>query len=178
MKEETRCWVDDLYQKYRSVIKKNAYTYVKNDHTAEDICQDTFYLLMINADTVRQEEAKQWLNEVSKNLAIDCCRKGGRYRILYGLDEWENLHLDPDCPDLSDLMVRLEKIDSQLEALKDLKRKKPKWHKVMSMSCYADMDNSSIGKAMGVNAALVSQWIHRAREWLRNAYEKKEEYRS
>lgn len=178
MKEKTNRWVDDLYQKYRTLIKRNAFMYVKNEHTAEDICQDTFYLLMINADNVQPGEEIQWLNEVSKNLAIDCYRKGGRYRILYGLDEWDNLRLDPDCPDLSDLMVRLEKVDKQLEALKDLKREKPKWHKVMSMSCYEDMDNPSIGKEMGVTAALVSQWIHRAREWLRDAYEKKEQYKS
>lgn len=176
MKEETSRRVHDLYEKYGTLIKRNAFLYVRNEQTAEDICQDTFYLLMVNAETIRRGEEGRWLNEVSKNLAIDCCRKGGRYRILYGLDEWENLQLDPDCPDLSDLMVRLEKIDRQLDALNDLKRKKPKWHKVMSMSCYDDMDNPSIGKEMGVNAALVSQWIHRAREWLRDAYEKKEQY--
>lgn len=175
MKEETSRWIDELYAKYGTLIKRNAYMYVRNEHTAEDICQDTFFLLMVNAEKVKPEEAKAWLNKVSKNLAIDCYKKGGRYRIMVGLDEWESLQIDEGCPDLSDLMVRLEKIDKQWKALDDLEREKPKWHKVISMRWFHDMDNYSIGKLMGVNAELVSQWIHRARAWLREAYEKEEQ---
>ena len=56
-----------------------------DDHTAEDLCQETFIRLSEDLERVEPEKMKAWLLEVSDNLTKDYLRKGGKYKVYLGL---------------------------------------------------------------------------------------------
>lgn len=163
--------LDDLFKEYRNLITRNAYLFVKDYHTAEDICQETFLRLAKHLDHVEPEKTKAWLIRVSERLALDYLKKGGKYKISVGLEGAADL-TDDDYSDLSGIMEKREEYEQSGKVLRLLKKEKPQWFDAVFMSYWEDMDNHSIGKELGVKASLVSKWKERARRWLKDAYER------
>lgn len=167
--------LDHFFMKYRDMVIRNAYLFVKDYHVAEDICQETFIRLDKNLDYVMPEKVGSWLVCVSERLAVDYLRKGGKYRTKIGLNEADLDLMIKDYSDLSSLFEKKEEYERTGKILERLKKEKPLWYDVLCMSCFENMDNSSIGKELGIKPALVSKWKERAKHWLKSAY--KEEYR-
>lgn len=163
--------LDSFFMEYRDMVIRNAYLFVKDYYTAEDICQETFIRLEKNLDHVSPEKVRPWLVCVSERLAVDYLRKGGKYETKIGLDDAELDLLAGDYSDLSYLIEKKEEYERAERILKRLKREKPRWYDVMCMSYLENMDNPSIGREMGVKPALVSKWKERAKYWLKTAYE-------
>lgn len=156
--------------KYRKMVIRNACLFVKDYHTAEDICQETFIRLGENLDKIPPEKVKAWLICVSERLALDHLKKGGKHTIDLGIEEYSEEFVNDDYFDLSSLMVHKEEVEGRVRALERLKRERPSWFDVIVMSNLEDMDNSSIGRELGVKPNLVSKWKSRARNWLREKY--------
>lgn len=167
--------LDDFFLKYRTMVIRNAYLFVKDYYAAEDICQETFIRFEKYLDRVPPEKAKAWLLRVSERLAIDYLRKGGKYEMRVGLETQELDFMIKDYSDLSCLMEKKEECEKRGKVLKRLKKEKPLWYEAVCMSYLEDMDNPSIGKELGIKPSLVSKWKERARNWLKTAYE--EEYK-
>lgn len=173
MKEKNH-QLDEFFEKYRTMVIRNAYSILKDYYAAEDICQETFLRLSREMEKVPPKNVKAWLLRVSENLAIDYMRKGGKYRIDVGLDEKmlevsEEFYADPE-----QILEKKEKCENKGRVLGQLKEEKPQWYEAIIMSHLEGMDNTSIGKALGVTPALVSQWKGRGKKWLREAYKKEE----
>lgn len=166
--------LDDFFRKYRNIVIKNAYLYVKDYHAAEDICQETFIRLGENLDRVEPEKIKRWLLRVSERLAIDYLRKGGNNKVSVGLDGIKEFPADRRYSDLSALLEEREERELKTAALIRLRREKPIWYDTMLMSYVEEMDNHAIGNELGVKASLVSKWKERARRWLNAVYEENE----
>lgn len=166
--------LDDFFRKYRNIVIKNAYLYVKDYHAAEDICQETFIRLGENLDRVEPEKVKRWLLRVSEHLAIDYLRKGGNNKVSVGLDGIKEFSADRRYSDLSALLEEREEQELKTAALIRLRREKPIWYDTMLMSYVEEMDNHAIGNELGVKASLVSKWKERARRWLNAVYEENE----
>lgn len=59
----------EIYQKYKNLLYRIAFTYVKNSQDVEDILQETFIRRLYKAPTFEQEEhEKRWLIKVTVNL--------------------------------------------------------------------------------------------------------------
>lgn len=162
---------DDFFRKYRNMVTKNVYSYVEDYYTAEDICQETFIRFRQNMDRVEPEKVKIWLFQVSKRLAIDYLRKGGKNKIDVGLEGARDIPADRKHFDLSAILEEKEDRELMGSALHRLKNEKPVWYDAVLMSYVEGMDNCTIGKELGVKAFLVSKWKARARRWLNRAYE-------
>lgn len=167
--------LDDYFMEYRKLVIRNAYLFVKDYHTAEDICQETFIRLGENLDRIPPEKVKAWLIRVSERLALDYLKKGGKYTIDLGVEEYSEEFMNDDYPDLSSMMVRKEEVECKERVLEKLKRERPLWYETIIMSSLEDMDNSSISKELGIKPNLVSKWKSRARRWLRDKYKEDEE---
>lgn len=167
--------LDDLFMKYRTMVIRNAYLFVKDYYTAEDICQETFIRLGENLDKIPPEKIKAWLIRVSEHLALDYLKKGGKYEIGLGIEECSEEFVNDDYFDLSSMIVHKEEAECKGRILNKLKRERPLWYETIMMSNLEDMDNSSIGKELGIKPNLVSKWKSRTRKWLRDHYEREED---
>lgn len=57
------------YQKYKDLLFRIAFTYVKNREDAEDILQEVFYKLLYKAPNFENEEhEKRWLIRITVNM--------------------------------------------------------------------------------------------------------------
>jgi len=173
MKEKNHL-LDDYFRKYRKLVIKNAYLFLKDYYEAEDICQETFIRLGENLDRVPPEKVKAWLIRVSERLALDYLRKGGKYEIELVNHQDETVIMEDT--DLSSEMVRREEVRNKGHVLKKLKRERPLWYEVLVMSSLENMDNHMIGDLLGIRPSLVSKWKERARCWLNESYEKEYGY--
>ncbi len=167
--------MDEFLGKYRKLIINNAYLYVQDYYTAEDICQETFLRFYRSEKKIEARKAKTWLLEVSKRLALDHLRKGGKYKMEVGLephvlDTKENTYPDP-CTILEEKEVSQNK-KTVLERLRD---EKPIWYEAIIWSSVCDKNNSEIGEIMGASPVLVSKWKERGKKWLQSKYEMEEE---
>lgn len=162
---------DEFFHKYQMAVIRNAYAYVGDYHTAEDICQETFIRFGQNMHRIRPEAVRRWLFRVSKRLAIDYLRKGGSYQVDPGLEEIQEFFPDRKYSDLSSVLEEKEERELRTAALIRLRREKPLWYEIILMSHVEGMDNRAIAEELGVTAALVSKWKERARKWLNAAYE-------
>lgn len=169
--------LDDFFTKYRTIVIRNAYLFVQDYYSAEDICQEAFIRLEEHLDYIPPEKVRAWLLCVSERLAVDYLRKGGQYEIKVDFDEKKLDSWIQDDYDLSCLMAEKEEYEQKGKILKRLKKEKPLWYEAVCMSYLEDMDNPSIGKELGVKPSLVSKWKERAKHWLRTAYEEAYEER-
>lgn len=160
--------LDDYFERYGEMTFRNLLTFV-DYHTAEDICQETFLRLSRNLDHVAPEMVKAWLTEVSRRLAIDALRKGGKYTTKFGLDTG-SIHIVDARADTERIVEAVEESRKMGRILEYLRQEKPLWYDALLMRYQERMSDREIGKIMGIKASLVGQWRHRARLWLRERY--------
>lgn len=159
--------LNEYFVKYSDLVIRNAFSVVKNYEEAEDICQESFARLLVNIEKVSSRTVKAWLLSVSKHLAIDHTRKGGRYKTNVGLEIGEEFFMDET--DLFEIMVEKERSANRQIVLRRLKDVNAKWYQAVVMSSL-NMSNSEIGERLGASPGLVSQWKHKGRKWLQKAY--------
>lgn len=155
---------------YHTVVIRNAYMYVKDYHTAEDISQEAFARLGENLDRIAPEKVKTWLLRVSGRLAMDYSRKNRRHEVILGLEEFSEELLSDNYSDLSEMMAEKEDAEYRSNALMKLKEERPQWYDVLLMSCLEEMDLRSISKELGIKPSLAGKWKERARALLWDWY--------
>ena len=169
--------LDEVLRKYRKLVLSNAYDYVHDYYTAEDICQETFLRYFRDCETIEKEKTKAWLLQVSGNLAKDHLKKGGRYTTDVGLDDVVLDTADDAYPDPANIIVTLEDIALRKLVLEKLKKRKEIWYDVLIQTELEGKTNEELADLYRVNPVLVSKWKERARRWLREHYELEEERR-
>ena len=71
---------NEIYEQYKNLILKAAYTYSGNREAAEDITQETFLKLYIGYDSMKKENIPSWLYTTAKNMALNYKkRQSGKY---------------------------------------------------------------------------------------------------
>ncbi len=160
--------LDDYFECYKDMLYRHVCTYVDH-HTAEDICQETFLRLSKNLDHVHPEMVKAWLLRVSKRLALDYLKKGGKYKTEVGFDQEEMDIIDVHS-DTERMVTEAEESREKYRVLESLEREKPEWFDALLMRYQERMSDREIGEAMGVKSSLVGQWRRRARRWLMDRY--------
>src|SRR6187401_177119 len=65
-----------LYDRYKNLVLKVAYSYVKNYDRAGDLMHDVFLRVMQKAEAIKDPDVfKSWLMTVTRNLCVDSLRK-------------------------------------------------------------------------------------------------------
>lgn len=164
--------MDEPFMKYNKMIIHHSFEYVKDYHTAEDICQESFLRLLKNIDKVPPESMKLWLFRTATNLSIDYLKKGGKYKMTVGLTDYDETNIFDEYMDLSNEIARKETCEEKEHMINRLKKEKPEWYRAILMCHLEGMDNSSIGAVMGVKPTLISKWKERGSKWLRETYKK------
>lgn len=168
---------DDFFLQYCNDVIRNAYSIVKDYHIAEDICQETFIRFGTEMYEISEEKVLAWLFCVSRRLALDYLKKGGKYTTELGL---ENETLDKysfgDYLDPSYIYERNCELDSEKEiekrVLEKLKKKNPKWYDLLCLCHREDMSTAQMGEELGITSNLTSKWKERLGKWIKREFEK------
>ena len=80
---------EELYQKYASDVLRVSYFYLGDRQRAEDVCQDVFVRLMVNAPELQEGREKAWLLKVALNRCRDLWRGAWMKRVVLGSPAFE-----------------------------------------------------------------------------------------
>ena len=65
----------EIYQQYYGLVKKTAFSVLKDYDFSEDVAQEVFLLFSLKEHTLKEEYYRQWLLVNARRKAIDFCRK-------------------------------------------------------------------------------------------------------
>ena len=81
--------IEDIYEKYASLIKNYIYTITENDNLAEDIMQETFIVAINQIDKFRGDcEISVWLRSIAKKILYKETKKN-KFENTVSIDEIE-----------------------------------------------------------------------------------------
>jgi RNA polymerase sigma factor (sigma-70 family) len=149
-------------------VYRLAYRLSGNPHDAEDLTQETFIRVFRSLGSYKPGTFEGWLHRITTNLFLDMVRRRSRLR-MEGLPEdtdrligggpspeqvYAETHLDPDLQ----------------EALDDLA---PEFRAAVVLCDVEGLSYEEIGATLGVKLGTVRSRIHRGRQALRVALERR-----
>lgn len=154
-----------LVRRHLRAINHYALRLLGNTGDAEDIAQETFLRLWLNAETWQPRKARltTWLHRISHNLCIDHLRKSGR------METGADLELeDKPCLSTQGSLSDETGIDSELELLQRALGKLPESQRSAIMLCHhSGFSNREAADIMGITVRALESLLARARRQLR-----------
>ena len=145
-----------LARTYADPILRLSYTYLKNTHDAQDICQTVFLKLWEKAPAfVSPDHERAWIIRTTANTCKDLLKSPWRQRSQ-ALDEG----LQVPAPEASD--------GSVLEAVNQLP---PLYRAVIYLHYYEGYSAQEIARMLGKTPSAVASLLHRGRRRLKTLLE-------
>lgn len=96
LKQNNKIAYDNLYEKYARSLYGIILPIVRNEHTAEDVLQDTFIRIWSNVEKYDPSKGAlyTWISTTARNLAIDSLRS--KANIMYHKIDWNFFTNDND----------------------------------------------------------------------------------
>lgn len=130
-------------------------TLAKNQHTAQEITQETFYKAMTTKQTFRGEsECYSWLCAIAKNLFIDETRRSSRFQ-----DEPDETLADTD----SDLEQSITDSDASFRIHMYLHSMEEPYREVFELRVFGELSFAQISAIFGKTESWARVTYHRAR---------------
>lgn len=168
--------VDNVYDKYASLVYRTLLHYSEDKDVAEDLLQEVFVKLLINVDNVSAEAIKAWLLTTAKNMTLNY-RRNGQYEVADStfFDDTNEL-LATEC--LEDEFIAILK-NIEYRALTDkifaeLYRKNVRWYDAITITYLLEKPKKETAEIMGISPDLLYKYLSRARKWIGKRY--REEY--
>lgn len=163
-----------LVSQHLNAISHYAFRLLGNRKDTEDICQEVFLKLWINAAKWQPEKAKltTWLHRIAHNLCIDYLRKHGRTQTSESLETDASAHL----LDTPHNVEQKEHIDiEEKRRLNHAISLLPETQRSALMLChYAGFSNKEAAAIMNVSVKALESSIARARRSLRTQLESRD----
>jgi RNA polymerase sigma-70 factor (ECF subfamily) len=156
---------EKLYSATKRKLFSTALLIVKRQHLAEEVVQEAYVRIWLNAASYRPALASPmvWMISIARNLAIDIARKS--VREIYS-DEKRLARLPSDCPDAleaiemredeNDAAIRQKRVFSALQTLDPARR-----HLVIAAYVHGESRNH-LSERYGVPVNTIKTWIRRA----------------
>src|SRR5438270_3724699 len=170
--EAATAWVppswDHVVREHADRVYRLAYQLSGNPHDADDLTQETFIRVFRSLGSYKPGTFEGWLHRITTNLFLDMVRRRARLR-MEGLPEdtdrlaggglspeqvYTATHLDPDLQ----------------QALDDLA---PEFRAAVVLCDVEGLSYEEIGATLGVKLGTVRSRIHRGRQALKAALEKR-----
>ncbi len=153
-----------LVKQHLKPISHYAFRLLGNQKDTEDITQEVFLRLWINAPKWKTEKAKltTWLHRITHNLCIDYLRKHGRVQTQ---DTFDEEAADP----LSHSQNNSEEEGEQLRKLNEAMRNLPESQRSALVLChYQGFSNKEAAAIMNISVKALESAIARAKRTLRD----------
>lgn len=166
------CEFDEVYEEYKNLVFKAAYTYSGNYYAAEDIAQSTFLQLYIYYDSLNHSNIKSWLYTTAKNYALNYKKKANR-EILS--DEIiEKVYTQEIAGSAEDeFMEELKNLDcSELHVriFAALFEKNPRWYEAITLVYYLEVPQAKVAEELGIRLEVLHSTLHRAKSWIKKTF--------
>lgn len=163
---------DEIYEEYKNLVLKAAYTYSGNYNVAEDITQNTFLQLYIYYNVMNHSNIKSWLYTTAKNYALNYKKKS--YREILGQD-LTNEGLSTETVDSAeDLFIEEEKEHDRSELheriFEALLEKNSRWYEAISLVYYLEIPQAKVAEEMGIRIEVLHSLLHRAKSWIKKNF--------
>ncbi len=165
-----RAAVVSLTERYRLPLIGFAYTYVRDEATAEDVVSDAVVRLLVKSPRLRDERAlKSYLFSATKNVALDYLRKSKREK-----KGAELLAIEQTGEDglFESLFIKNERQRGLLTALAALNAD---YREVLYLHYFEEMPIEETAKATGRTKKQTYNLLARAKSALAQILEKEEE---
>ena len=147
---------EELYEKYATDVLRVCYFYLGDHQKAEDVCQDVFVRLMVNAPQLEEGREKAWLLKVALNRCRDLWRGSWARRVVLGSPVFELIPA-PDDSDHKDDEEAMMVAVHQLPAA---------FREVVLLHYYQNFGISEIAQMLDLPEGTISSRLSRGRKKL------------
>lgn len=158
--------IEQIYEKYYTVIYKYLLCLTKNPDIAEELTQETFYKMIKKIDTFKgNSKISVWLCEIAKNLWYDELRKKKYQTVSY--DEIEISNSTSNAQNVENTYINKEEFDEtqkRIETLDDLSKR------VLYLRLNANMSFKEISDILGKTETWARVTFYRAKQKIKEDY--------
>ena len=147
---------EELYEQYATDVLRVCYFYLGDRQKAEDVCQDVFVRLMVNAPQLEEGREKAWLLKVALNRCRDLWRGSWAKRVVLGSPVFELIPAPDD-------RERKDDEDAMMVAVHKLP---PAFREVILLHYYQNFGISEIARMMDLPEGTISSRLSRGRKKL------------
>lgn len=155
---------NEIYEQYKNLILKAAYTYSGSYNAAEDITQDTFLKLYMGYDSMKKKNISSWLFTTAKNAALNYRKKHSReiFEIDENWDSEEEQFLEDD--------LQKQRLELHEKIFTNLMEKNERWYDAIVLVYYMEMPQAKAAELMGIRLEVLHSLLHRAKKWIKKKY--------
>ncbi len=149
---------EGLYQLYATDVLRVCYFYLGDRQKAEDVCQDVFLRLMLNAPQLEEGREKAWLLKVALNRCRDLWRGSWTRRVVLGSPTFELIPAPDDT----------QRHDEEEALMNAVHRLPPAFREVILLHYYQNFGITEIAQITGLPEGTISSRLSRGRKKLEN----------
>lgn len=147
---------EELYEKYATDVLRVCYFYLGDRQKAEDVCQDVFVRLMLNAPQLEEGREKAWLLKVALNRCRDLWRGSWARRVVLGSPVFELIPAPDDTPRRDDEEAMMSAVHQLPTAFRE----------VILLHYYQNLGITEIAQMMDLPEGTISSRLSRGRKKL------------
>lgn len=158
--------IEQIYEKYYTVVYKYLLCLAKNQDIAEELTQETFYKMIKKIHTFKGEsKISVWLCEIAKNLWYDSLRKKKYKTISY--DEISNSDLIQNKESIENEYIDKEELNETTNKIDNLDFISKR---VLYLRLNSDMSFKEIGNALGKTETWARVTFYRAKQKIKEDF--------
>ncbi|MCH7815888.1 MAG: sigma-70 family RNA polymerase sigma factor [Proteobacteria bacterium] len=152
-----------IVKQHLKPISHYAYRLLGSRKDTEDIAQETFLKLWINASKWRADKAKltTWLHRITHNLCVDYLRKHGRLQSLNGTDSIDNGEQQMDSNEELERGGKITRLNTAINRLPEKQRS------ALMLCHYQGFSNKEAATIMNISVKALESSVARAKRSLR-----------
>ena len=158
---------ESLVKQYEKLVFYVIHRLVKDQHAAEDICQEVF--IKVHKSLVRfsfQSKLSTWIARITYLTAINYVRKYNREKASDYPDDLENYHFTTDTPE--NLLTKKDTANYVEQLIMQLPEK---YRTVLSLYHLNEFSGPEIEEITGMPEGTVKNYLFRARKLLKEKLE-------
>ena len=168
---------NEIYEQYKNLILKAAYTYSGSYSAAEDITQDTFLKLYMGYDSMKKKNISSWLFTTAKNAALNYKKKHSRE--IFEIDENWDSEEDTEKYEAQVKSAEEQFLEDELQKQRlelhekiftNLMEKNERWYDAIVLVYYMEMPQAKAAELMGIRLEVLHSLLHRAKKWIKKKY--------
>lgn len=159
---------DEVVREHADRVYRLAYRLSGNQHDAEDLTQETFIRVFRSLASYQPGTFEGWLHRITTNLFLDMARRRARVRMEALPEDADRIPGGDPSPDQVYASIHL---DPDLQAALD--ELPPDFRAAVVLCDVEGLSYEEIGATLGVKLGTVRSRIHRGRQALRSALERR-----
>ncbi|CAL9632090.1 RNA polymerase sigma factor SigE [Saccharothrix sp. NPDC042600] len=159
---------DQVVRDHADRVYRLAYRLTGNQHDAEDLTQETFIRVFRSLASYQPGTFEGWLHRITTNLFLDMARRRSKFRMEGLPEDTDRLAGDDPSPEQ---VYHDTHLDPDLQAALD--ELPPDFRAAVVLCDVEGLSYEEIGATLGVKLGTVRSRIHRGRQALRAALERR-----